>query len=641
MCGIHGILDLTGAPAPVDALSRMGQVTRHRGPDDEGMHHDGALAIGMRRLSVIDIAGGHQPLSNEDGTLWLVANGEIYNYRELSRGLIAQGHRLRTASDCETLLHLYEQHGDDFLANVNGMFAFALWDSRRRRLLLGRDRLGIKPLYLWNDGRRLIFASEAKAILNVPGVPTRLDHAALGSYLSVGYVPAPQSIFLGVRKLPPATLLIAEQGRVTEQRYWRVPDRIDTATDEATWVRRVRARLEEAVRAQMVSDVPVGAFLSGGIDSSAVVAFMSAHSDRPVKTYSIGFDGGEAEAYYNELPHARRVAKLFGTDHHEIRVRPDVVALLPRLLWHMDEPIADSAFITTFLVSEFARREVTVILSGVGGDELFAGYRRYLGSHLQQRFERLPSGMRRAMAALGARLPSDRHSPFLNTMRLAKGFLASAGLPLDERYRSYVEVFDEGTAAEMLLAARDASVHPLAAAFADAEGGDDLNRMLAVDAATQLPDDLLLLTDKMSMAVSLECRVPLLDHELFELAAAIPQSVKLRGGRLKHVMKAALADVLPQDILRRRKRGFGTPMGAWFKGALAPLLRQLLSRESIARRGLFRHSAVAALIEAHAANRVDGTDRLLALLNFEVWARLYLDGRAADDVVDELKVAAT
>jgi asparagine synthase (glutamine-hydrolysing) len=641
MCGIHGILDLTGAPAPVDALSRMGQVTRHRGPDDEGMHHDGALAIGMRRLSVIDIAGGHQPLCNEDGTLWLVANGEIYNYRELSRGLIAQGHRLRTASDCETLLHLYEQHGDDFLANVNGMFAFALWDSRRRRLLLGRDRLGIKPLYLWNDGRRLIFASEAKAILNVPGVPTRLDHAALGSYLSVGYVPAPQSIFLGVRKLPPATLLIAEQGRVTERRYWRVPDRIDTATDEATWVRRVRARLEEAVRAQMVSDVPVGAFLSGGIDSSAVVAFMSAHSDRPVKTYSIGFDGGEAEAYYNELPHARRVAKLFGTDHHEIRVRPDVVALLPRLLWHMDEPIADSAFITTFLVSEFARREVTVILSGVGGDELFAGYRRYLGSHLQQRFERLPSGMRRAMAALGARLPSDRHSPFLNTMRLAKGFLASAGLPLDERYRSYVEVFDEGTAAEMLLAARDASVHPLAAAFADAEGGDDLNRMLAVDAATQLPDDLLLLTDKMSMAVSLECRVPLLDHELFELAAAIPQSVKLRGGRLKHVMKAALADVLPQDILRRRKRGFGTPMGAWFKGALAPLLRQLLSRESIARRGLFRHSAVAALIEAHAANRVDGTDRLLALLNFEVWARLYLDGRAADDVVDELKVAAT
>lgn len=640
MCGIHGILDLTGAPASVEALSPMGRVTRHRGPDDEGAYQDGPLAMGMRRLSIIDIAGGHQPLTNEDRTLWLVANGEIYNYRELSRGLAAQGHHLRTASDCETLLHLYEQYGDDFLASVNGMFAFALWDSRRRRLLLGRDRLGVKPLYLWNDGRRLVFASEAKAILNVPGIPTRLDPAALASYLSLGYVSAPQSIFLGVRKLPPASLLIAEQGKVTERRYWRMPARVDTATDEATWSVRVRAQLEEAVRAQMVSDVPVGAFLSGGIDSSAVVAFMSAHSDRPVKTYAIGFEGGDAESFYNELPYARRVAELFRTDHHEILVRPDVVALLPRLLWHMDEPIADSAFITTFLVSEFARRDVTVILSGVGGDELFAGYRRYLGSHFQRRFERLPSAMRRAVTALGSHLPSDRHSPLLNTMRLAKGFLASAELPLDERYRSYVEVFDEGMAAEMLRSPMVGNGHAIGAAFADATGDDDLNRMLHVDAATQLPDDLLLLTDKMSMAVSLECRVPLLDHQLFELAASIPQSVKLRGGRLKHVMKRALSDVLPRDILERKKRGFGTPMGAWFKGALAPLLRQLLSRESIERRGLFHYPAVTALIDAHDANRIDGTDRLLALVNFEVWARLYLDARSPDDVVDELKVAA-
>ncbi len=639
MCGIHGILMLDGSPAP-DVLAPMGRITRHRGPDDEGIHADGPLAMGMRRLSVIDVAGGHQPLSNEDGTLWLVANGEIYNYRELSRALTAQGHHLRTRSDCETLLHLYEQHGDDFLANVNGMFAFALWDSRRRRLLLGRDRLGVKPLYVWNDGRRLIFASEAKAILSVPGIPTELDKHALASYLTMGYVAAPQSMFRGIRKLPPATLLVAEDGRVSERRYWRVPDRVDRTLDEAAWVARVRAGLEEAVRLQMVSDVPIGAFLSGGVDSSAVVAFMSRHSGHPVKTYAIGFDGGEAEAYYNELPYARRVAALFGTDHHEILVRPDVVALLPRLLWHMDEPIADSAFVTTYLVSEFARCDVTVILSGVGGDELFGGYRRYLGNHYQQRFERLPGGLRRAMSALGARLPSDRHSPLLNTMRLAKGFLATAGLPLDERYRSYVEVFDETAAAEMLCAPMTGNGDPLVAAFADATSDDDLNRMLAVDAATQLPDDLLLLTDKMSMAVSLECRVPLLDHRLFELAASIPQSIKLRGGKLKHVMKAALADVLPRDILERRKRGFGTPMGAWFKGALAPLLRQLLSRESIDRRGLFHYPAVAALIDAHVANRIDGTDRLLALLNFEIWARLYLDARAPADVVDELKVAS-
>jgi asparagine synthase (glutamine-hydrolysing) len=641
MCGIHGILDFTGAPVDPGVISAMGRITRHRGPDDEGMHIDSAIAIGMRRLSIIDVAGGHQPLSNEDGTLWLVANGEIYNYRELSRTLVAQGHRLRTRSDCETLLHLYEQHGDEFLTHVNGMFAFALWDSRRRRLLIGRDRLGVKPLYLWNDSRRLVFASEAKAILGVPGIATELDQAALASYLSFGYVPAPRSMFRGVRKLPPATLLVAEDGRVKERVYWRVPDRVDTAIDERTWIGRVRERLEEAVRLQMVSDVPIGAFLSGGIDSSAVVAFMSAHSDRPVNTYAIGFEGGEAESYYNELPYARRVAKLFNTHHREIVVRPDVVALLPRLLWHMDEPIADSAFITTYLVSEFARRDVTVILSGVGGDELFGGYRRYLGNHYQQRFQRLPGGMRRAMTALGARLPSDRHSPLLNTMRLAKGFLASAELPLDERYRSYVEVFGEGASAEILRSPLIADADPLTAAFADATSSDDLNRMLSVDAATQLPDDLLLLTDKMSMAVSLECRVPLLDHELTELAASIPQAIKLRGGKLKHVMKAALADVLPPDILGRKKRGFGTPMGAWFKGALAPLVRQLLSREAIERRGLFDYPAVAALIAAHESSEIDGTDRLLALLNFEVWARLYLDARAPADVVDELRMVAS
>jgi len=640
MCGIHGLYSFDGSAPSRATLSTMGDLTRHRGPDDFGAHIDGPCGIAMRRLSIIDLAGGHQPLTNEDGTLWLVANGEIYNYRELSHELAAQGHRLRTASDCETLLHLYEQHGDDFLARVNGMFAFALWDARRRRLLIGRDRLGIKPLYVWNDGKRLVFASEAKAILGVPGIPTELDREALASYLALGYVPAPQSIFRGIRKLPPATLLIVENGQARERRYWRLPSQVDDGVDEATWIARVRHRLEEAVRLQMVSDVPIGAFLSGGIDSSAVVAFMSAHSDRPVKTYAIGFDGGGAESFYNELPYARQIAERFHTDHHEILVRPDIVSLLPRLLWHLDEPIADSAFVTTYLVSEFARRDVTVILSGVGGDELFAGYRRYLGNHYSRRFEHLPAGMRRIMTALGARLPSDRHSPMLNTMRLAKGFLASAALPLEERYRSYVEVFDDEAAAEMLRAPMAANGHALAAAFAEAQSGDDLNRMLAVDVATQLPDDLLMLTDKMSMAVSLECRVPLLDHELCELAAAIPERIKLRGGRLKHVLKEALGDVLPRGILERKKRGFGTPMGAWFKGALAPLVRQMLSPEAIERRGLFDPRAVSELIAAHDANRVDGTDRLLALLNFEIWARLYLEGRAPEDVVDEIKVAA-
>jgi asparagine synthase (glutamine-hydrolysing) len=640
MCGIYGILQLDGASVSADMLRPMAQVTIHRGPDDEGVHADGPLAFGMRRLSIIDLAGGHQPLTNEDGTLWLIANGEIYNYRELRGTLAARGHRFRTGSDCETILHLYEEYGDDFVRHLNGMFAFALWDARRRRLLIGRDPLGIKPLYLAETGGRLIFASEAKAILAAPGVQAALDPIALQSYLALSYVPAAQSIFRGIRKLPPATLLIAEHGRVLQHRYWQVPTEVDHAFSEDEWAARVRARLEESVRMQMVSDVPIGAFLSGGIDSSAVVAFMSAHSDRPVKTYAIGFAGGEAESYYNELPYARQVAKLFATDHHEILVRPDVVSLLPHLLWHMDEPIADTAFITTFLVSEFARRDVKVILSGVGGDELFGGYRRYLGSHYQSQLERLPGWVRRAATTLGEKLPTDRHSPVLNAMRLARGFLTTADLPFEDRYRSYVQVFSAEAIAELLQGPGESSEDLLDAAFREATSDDEMNRMLAVDARTQLPDDLLLLTDKMSMAVSLECRVPLLEQELVELAARIPGAMKVRGGRLKHIMKTALQGLLPDDILARKKRGFGTPMGAWLKGELAPLMRELLSEDSVAARGLFRYPVIAQLIAAHEANRVDGTDRLLALINLEIWARIYLDRRNAVDVAEELRATA-
>jgi len=640
MCGIFGILALDGSPAASEALRAMGRATVHRGPDDQGTHCDGPLAFGMRRLSIIDIAGGHQPLANEDRSLWLVANGEIYNYRELREELVAQGHRFQTASDCETILHLYEQHGDDFVTRLNGMFGFALWDARRRRLVVGRDRLGIKPVYLLQDGRRFAFASEAKALLTLPGVAAAIDPAALQSYLALGYVAAPRSIFRGIRKLPPATLLTIENGQIDERRYWRVPSDVDRSLGIDDWAERTRAQLVKSVQMQMVSDVPIGAFLSGGIDSSAVVAHMSAASEAPIKTYSIGFGGGSAEAFYNELPHARRVADLFGTDHHEIIVKPDVVALLPRLLWHLDEPIADTAFITTYLVSEFARRQVTVILSGVGGDELFGGYRRYLGNHYQGYFDRLPRGVRRAASALSGVLPSDRHSPLLNAMRLAKGFLATASLPFEERYRSYVECFSDEFAEELLRDRGDCDFDPLGSALRSAQSDDDLNRMLAVDAETQLPDDLLLLTDKMSMAVSLECRVPLLDHELVELAARIPEDVKIRGGRLKNVMKHALADVLPADILERKKRGFGTPMGAWLKGDLAPLVRDVLSEDAVASRGLFRPAAITRLIADHEANRLDGTDRLLALVNLEIWARIYLDRRAPSDVAEELKAVA-
>ena len=637
MCGIHGIYRFDGHAVAPDMLSAMGNVTRHRGPDDEGMHIDGSCGIAMRRLSIIDLAGGHQPLSNVDQTLWLVCNGEIYNYRELRAELQALGYHFKTGSDSEVLLHLYEAEGDDFVLRLNGMFDFALWDVRRRRLLIGRDRIGVKPLYVMQDGQRLAFATEAKALLALPGVSTELDRSVVASYLHLGYVAAPDCIFKGIRKLPPATLLAIENDQVREWRYWRLPENIDLGLSEREWIERVRVQLEESVRMQMVSDVPIGAFLSGGVDSSAVVGFMAKHAPQPIRTYAIGFTGGEAETLYNELPYARRVAELFGTQHREIVVRPDVVSLLPKLLWHMDEPLSDTAFITTFLVSEFARQDVKVILSGVGGDELFGGYRRYLGEHYAQKYRRLPGWLRRSAASIARRLPADRHSGLLNTLRLAKGFLSSAEMNGDDRYRSYLQVLDRETVSALLMQPDAIQKDPLDAAFAGAGTQDALNRMFAVDAETQLPDDLLMLTDKMSMAVSLECRVPLLDHQLVELTASMPAAIKVRGGRLKHVLKESLSDLLPSDILDRKKRGFGTPMGAWLKKELAPLLRRLLAPEVVRRRGLFRQPVIDRLVADHEANRIDGTDALLALMNLEIWSLIFLDHREPSDVATELK----
>ncbi len=639
MCGIYGIYNFSGAAVDVALLKAMGRVMLHRGPDDEGAHADGPCAIGMRRLSIIDLAGGHQPISNADGTLWVVCNGEIYNFRELRSELEARGHRFKTHSDSEVVLHAYAEHGDAFVERLNGMFGFALWDARQGRLLIGRDRLGIKPLYYLNDGRRLAFASEAKALLEVPGITPQVDSTALRAYLEVGYVPAPLSLFKGVRKLPIASLMSVTRNGVSIQPYWRPRVDVDPVPSAEEWTDRVRARMEESVRMQMVSDVPIGAFLSGGVDSSAVLAFMAKHSDAPVRTYSIGFSGGAADQFYNELPFARQVAGLFHTDHREILVRPDIVALLPKLLWHLDEPIADSAFVTTYLVAEFARREVTVILSGVGGDELFGGYRRYLGEHYMKYLGALPGPLKRAAAALANHLPSDRHSALLNLSRYAKSFLSTADLSFEERYRAYVGVFGPREAGELLVAGPPHRFDAIAAAFEEATGDDPVNRMFTVDALTQLPDDLLLLTDKMTMATSLECRVPLLDHELVELAARVPGHVKVAGGELKRLMKRALEGVLPKEILYRSKRGFGAPMGAWLKSELAPLVELLLSRESVEARGLLRYEPIRRLVDAHQANRIDGTDRLLALLNLELWCRIFLDRVASHEVADQLREA--
>jgi asparagine synthase (glutamine-hydrolysing) len=639
MCGIYGILALDGAQGrSPETLDRMGDSIIHRGPDDAGAFVDGELLLGMRRLSIIDVSGGHQPVKSEDGQVVVVCNGEIYNFRQLRSELESLGHRFATLSDSEVAVHAYEEWGDAFLQRLEGMFGIAVWDRRRRRLLVARDAFGVKPIYYTSTARELIFASEAKAILAVPGVSTRLDPAALAQFLAVGYVCAPNSIFAGMRKLEPGCMLVVERGRIATRRYYHMPPSVDATRSDADWIAEVRSELERAVHDQMVADVPIGAFLSGGIDSSAVVAFMSRHSSQPVKTYSIGFEGSSGAEVFNELPYARQIARQFGTDHREIVVQPDVVTLLPQLVWHMDEPIADAALMTTYLVSKFARQDVTVILSGVGGDEIFGGYRRYLDEHYRSLYQRVPQAVRRGIIAPLARaLPSDRHSRLLNKVRLAKAFLLADALPFEQRYAAYMQVFDAQERRELLRGKVEGFDDCIARGFAAALTGDPLRRLMDVDFATQLPDDLLLLTDKMSMAVSLECRVPLLDQRLVELAARMPGGVKMRGGELKHVMKRALEGVLPHDILHREKRGFGAPVGAWLRAELAPMMKCLLSRESIARRGLLDPAAVERTILEHEQLRADRTDHLLGLLNLEIWCRLYLDGRDAGSVTEEMK----
>lgn len=621
-----------------ELLRRMGGSITHRGPDDEGHFEDGPLLLGMRRLSIIDLAGGHQPISSEDGSVVVVCNGEIYNFRALRRDLEFAGHRFATRSDTEVIVHAYEEYGDAFLGKLEGMFALALWDRRRRRLLVARDALGIKPLYYRLTGEQLAFASEAKAILQIPGVEARIDPGALAQYLSIGYVSAPSSLFQGFKKLPPGCVMIAEDSRTEVRQFWHLPEDVDATRSEQDWVDELRVELERSVREQMVSDVPIGAFLSGGLDSSSVVAFMSRHTDRPVRTYSIGFAGSSGATLYNELPHARKVAQAFGTDHREILVQPDVAGLLPGLLWHMDEPVADAAFITTYLVSKFAREDVTVILSGVGGDELFGGYRRYLEEHYRGFYRRIPRFLRREIIEpVARRMPSDRHSRVLNELRLAKAFMLADSLPFEDRYRRYMEVFDAVDRRKIMLSEPPEFDDCIARAFGASDSDDPLRRLMDVDLATQLPEDLLMLTDKMSMAVSLECRVPLLDQRLVELAARMPGKLKLRGGELKHAMKRALGGILPDSIIRREKRGFGAPVGAWFRKELSPLVVDLLSKETVVRRGLLDPDAVARTIGEHEMQQADRTDHLLALVNLEIWSRLYLDGESVSDVTGELK----
>jgi asparagine synthase (glutamine-hydrolysing) len=628
MCGIFGYLGPNGSSQRCKGLmAGMGSALTHRGPDDSGVYCDSEVAFGMRRLSIIDLDGGHQPIANEDETVWVVCNGEIYNFRELRDELEQRGHQFRTRSDTEVIVHLYEDLGGELFKQLRGMFAIAIWDARRRRLVLARDRLGKKPLYVARYPGRLLFASEIKSILADHTVSRDLDFSALNEYLALGYVPAPLTLFKGIEKLLPGHYLICNGDQISQHCYWEVDPATADDLSEEEWAERVREKLLESTRLRLVSDVPLGAFLSGGIDSSAIVAAMARMTDQPVKTYSIGFEG--EDSFYNELPYAGIVARAFATDHHEIVVRPDAADLLPKLIWHMDEPIADSAFITTFLVARLAAQSVKVILSGVGGDELFGGYRRYLGDSFSRYYQLLPRRLRQGwLPAILAKMPKDRHSNWKNLFRYAEVFVNSANLSPSDRYLRYVTLFTADAAKE-LRNHESNGAGPTSTAvqryFAQCARAENLNQYIYVDLKTSLADDLLALTDKMTMAMSLECRAPFMDHELVELAARMPADLKVRGFTMKYILKKAVQPWLPAEILSRKKRGFGAPVGAWLRRDLKLLVQETLSERMVRKRGLFQWPVIEQLIRRHEAQQGDYTDHLLALINLELWFRQFMD----------------
>lgn len=623
MCGLCGVLSLDGAPATLPALEAMNACLEHRGPDQGRALALGACGLASRRLAVLDLTpAAALPMQSADGAITVAYNGEIYNHLELRPALEQHGHIFRTTSDVETLIALYREHGPRCVEHLRGMFAFALWDAQRGRLVLARDRLGKKPLYLYRDGRRLVFASEIKAILRHPDVPRRFDRAQLALLLAYGYVPAPHTAFEGIEMLPPGTLLIAENGAITEETYWSPPPAApaDPEAHLEDWLDPLRAALDEAIRLRLLSDVPLGAFLSGGLDSSLIVALMARHSAAPVKTFAIGFSG---EASFDETAHARRVATLLGTEHHEFVIEPDAIALLPFLVWHHDQPFADSSAIPTYLVSKHTRQHVTVALSGDGGDELFAGYERFYAANLVARYRRLPGALRSAVAWAAEHLPEA--TSYRGPAQRVRRFVSGAALSPEAAYFSFVRLFDDAQIAALLGGALQPDP---AAHFLGRVPDDDRDltaRLLDANLMTYLPDDLLIKADRASMAASLEARAPFLDHVLLERAAAIPSNLKLRGATTKAVLKEAARGILPDDIISRRKHGFGVPVGRWFRDDLAPYAREVLLDPAAQARGLFQPGAVETLLDEHTRGRRNHGQRIWLLLTLEWWHRLFID----------------
>jgi asparagine synthase (glutamine-hydrolysing) len=628
MCGICGVFDAEGRGAAQERLVRhMATTLAHRGPDNDGFYVSPHCLLGHRRLKIIDLSPlGQQPMTNEDGSLWICFNGEIYNYLELRPELVRRGHQFRSQTDTEVILHLYEEYGENSLKHLNGMLALALWDERRGRLLLATDRFGKKPLYYFIDGPRLLFGSELKAILTDSSVPREIDAEALSTYLALGYIPAPMSIFRGVQKLPPGSWMTVERDATGAgirvrgpERYWSLRYEPNYALRDAECVERIREIIRDAVRIRMYSDVPLGAFLSGGLDSSTVVAHMAELSNAPVETFSVGFD----EVSFDELRFAEKIARQFRTNHHTFRCTPDALEVLPTLVHHYDEPFADDSAMPTYYVSKMARQCVTVALSGDGGDEIFAGYTRYDDPMRRQQTQRvLPEALRRSLFRLLADLYPvhargwgilHRHSlsPF-------DSYLADLCI---YHARQKLELFESQASLRA-----NGNVFKLGRELAGQAGsGDLLSKMQFVDQMLCLPNDILVKVDRASMAVSLESRAPLLDYRLAEFMATVPAELRYPRRTRKHLLKKAVAGKLPEEIIHRGKMGFAVPLKHWFRKPLAGFAREVLLSQKARERGLFRADRVRSLVEEHARGPRDFSPKIWALLFFELWCQTWLD----------------
>ena len=627
MCGIAGHV----GPTARELLPAMLGLLKHRGPDDSGIHAAGDVGLGMTRLAIIDLVTGRQPMSDAAGRYWIVFNGEIYNFRQLRAELVAAGCRFRTRSDTEVIVHAYAVHGEACVERLVGMFAFAIWDDAERRLFLARDRLGKKPLYYWQRDRLFLFASEPKALLCHPAVARSIDWAALHHYLAFGYTPATRSIFDSIRKLPPAHTATLVGGRLTQRRYWQMP--AGPASPAAGAGREesaasVRAGLREAVRLRLESDVPLGVFLSGGVDSSAVVASMREVTSGRIATFSVGF--GRAAPSYDELPYARLVAQRFDTDHHEEILEPDVRAILPDIVRAFDEPFGDSSAIPTYVVAQATARHVKVALSGIGGDETFGGYPRYLGLRVSALHGKLPRWLQQASRSLAGRLPDSASSR--NWADRARRFTADPDATSADRYIGWTRFFGDAELATLVRPALAARLGPAVdelqqAAFASAGHGDPVDGAFRVDLAAYLPDDLLTMADRMSMAHSLEVRAPFCDHRIIEESLRLSPRTKMPGGRLKGLLKAAFAGVLPREVLGHRKQGFMIPLGDWLRRDLRPTMDDLLAPERVRARGLFDPYAVEAMKRQHLSGARTHADRLWTLMMLELWMHEYLDAR--------------